>query len=237
VRAIIVAIHQPHFLPWLGYFDKMRRADLFILLDHVQFERQNFQNRVRVKTSQGPQWLTVPVKRRSHPEPIVDKLIDDAEASRWARKAWLTLYYAYGSTSFFSQSADAIRRVLEAPGEKLVDMNRKLIDLLRDALGVRTPMVRSSELGVEGQKSELLVSLCRKFGADAYLAGGGGSRSYLDLELFKKSGISVRWQEFRHPRYDQHPCPETFVEGLSAIDLLFNCGPRSAALLGGSDAN
>lgn len=232
---MILAIHQPHFMPWLGYFDKMRAADLFILLDHVQFERQNYQNRVQIKTAQGSQWLTVPVLRRSHPEPIAEKLIDagGGSSARWARKACRTLTYAYGRAPFFQAYAGEIERALNEPGEKLIDLNCRLIVYLREALSISTPIVRSSELGVAGEKSELLASLCRSVGASTYLAGMGGSKIYLDLGVFRQAGIRVEWQKFSHPRYPQHPCPDTFVEGLSALDLIFNCGPQSGAVLKG----
>ena len=230
---MIVTIHQPHLLPWLGYFDRMRKADLFILLDDVQFERQNYQNRVRIKTGQGPQWIIVPVHQRSQEERIGDKTIDNQREGRhrWGRKAFLSLKYAYQGAPYFRDYAGLLKEVLDARWEKLVDLDLLLIDFLRQALEIKTPMVRSSELKVPGQKSELVLGLCKAVGADAFLGGLGGSRAYLDEEAFREAGIRVEWQSFQHPRYEQHPCPERFIEGLTALDLLFNCGPESAALL------
>lgn len=233
---MIVAIHQPHFIPWLGYLDRMARADLFILLDHVQFERQNYQNRVRIKTGQGPQWLTVPVLQASREERILEKRIEPRGDGRhdWTRRAWLTLQYAYQGAPFFDEYAPALRGLLEARYDRLVDLNAGILDFLRSAFDIRTPMIRSSELAPAGQRSDLVLDLCQRVDADAFLGGLGGSRSYLDERAFARAGIEVLWQRFEHPRYAQHPRPAQFVEGLAAIDLLFNCGPDSGAVLRGS---
>jgi hypothetical protein len=230
-----VAIHQPHFLPWVGYLDRMMKADLFIVLDDVQFEAQNYQNRVRIKTGQGPRWITVPVYHISQDQKILDKIIDNSRAGRlrWGRKVFLTLQYAYAGAPFFKQYASALKEIFDARWEKLADLNRELLDFLRQAMDIHTPMVNSSELGVSGQKSELVLNLCRAVGADTFLGGLGGSRGYVDAQAFERAGVQVQWQEFTHPRYAQHPGPDTFVEGLSTVDMLFNCGPESANLLRG----
>jgi hypothetical protein len=236
---MIVAIHQPHFLPWLGYLDRMRQADLFILLDDVQFERRNYQNRVRIKTGQGAQWLCVPVVKGSQSDQIVDKLIHDPCTGhhRWGRRAFATLQYAYQGARHFGEFAPAIREIFETRWEKLVDLDWALTELLRDALQIRTPIVRSSELKVPGRKSELILNLCRAVAADVFLGGLGGSRGYLDEGTFAEAGIQVVWQKFTHPRYPQHPRPQEFTPGLSAIDLILNCGPDSPAILRGETAS
>ena len=232
---MIVAAHQPHFLPWLGYFDRMRRADLFVLLDHVQFERQNFQNRTRILTHQGTRWLTVPVVQRSRAERIVEKRIDDRDG-RWAQRLAGTLQFSYGRAPWFREYAPEIVRILESPGTHLVDLNIRLTEILRDVLEIRTPMIRSSGLELAGQRSELVLNLCRAVGATTYLSGRGASRAYLDTEAFRRAGITLEWQEFRHPVYPQVPSRGDFAPNLSAVDLLFQCGPRSAAILRGEDA-
>jgi hypothetical protein len=230
---MIVSIHQPHFLAWLGYWDRMRQSDLFVLLDHVQFERQNYQNRVMIKTGHGPQWLIVPVHQRSRSESILEKRIDNQGHGRhhWARRVVLTLEHAYRGAPFFEPWGAQLRELLLRPWENLIDLNLALIEWLRAALDIQTPMVRSSQLGVTGAKSELVLSICRAAGASVFLGGLGASREYVDPESFRRAGIGLSWQSFRHPRYPQHPAPQQFVEGLSALDLLFNCGPRSAEIL------
>lgn len=230
---MIVSIHQPHFLPWLGYLDRMRQSDLFVVLDHVQFERQNYQNRVIIKTGQGPRWIVVPVRQRSRSEAIIEKQIDNQGHGRhhWGHRVYMTVQHAYLGAPFFKPLGDELRELLLRPWDKVVDLNLALLTWLRAGLGIRTPMVRSSELGVSGQKAELVLEICRATGASVFLGGLGGSREYIQAEPFARAGIDVAWQRFRHPRYPQHPRPSEFVEGASALDLLFNCGPASATVL------
>ena len=117
--------------------------------------------------------------------------------------------------------------------DRLSLLNEALIAFLRNALEITTPLVRSSELKASGAKSEMIIGLCRQVGADAYLAGTGGSKDYLDLDAFARAGIRVLWQDFQHPRYAQLPMRDSFIERLSAIDMLANCGPESARMLEG----
>ena len=232
---MIVAAHQPNFIPWLGYFDKMRKADLFIVVDHVQMERQSFQNRVRIKTGEGERWITVPVVQESRSERIMDKRIDNSRTGRfrWSRKMFLTLKYAYQSAPYFRDYEAALAEIFEARWDRLSDLNGRLIGFCREALAIRTPMLASSSLRIAGSKSDMVLNMCREAGATAYLAGDGASRSYLDVGAFERAGIRVLWQEFEHPRYVQHPSCGVFIPNLSAFDLLFNCGPRSAEILRG----
>jgi hypothetical protein len=227
---MIVAIHQPHYMPWLGYLHRMAQADLFILLDHVQFERRNHQNRNQIRLDGEARWLTVPVVQRSQKERIVDKLVDNSDPRRWGPIHFGTLRHAYRESAHFKDYADALRGILAAHWERLTELDRAMLDLLRDALAIRTPIVRSSELGVDGAKGELILNLCRAVGADALIAGFGGSRRYLDPETFARAGIALRRHEFTHPTYPQ--CgPQPFIPGLAGIDLLLNCGPQSRAIL------
>ena len=227
---MIVAIHQPHYLPWLGYLHRMAQVDLFIVLDHVQFERRNRQNRSEIRLDGAARWLTVPVVQRSQKERIADKLIDNTSPRAWGPIHFATLRHAYREAEHFKTYACALRKILETPWERLVELNRATLDFMRDALDIRTPLVRSSELAVDGAKSDLILQLCRAVGADRLLAGSGGSRRYLDIEAFAREGVAVEWHRFVHPIYRQ--CgPQPFIAGLAGIDLLFNCGPQSRAIL------
>jgi WbqC-like protein len=227
---MIVATHQPHYLSWLGYLHRMAQVDLFIVLDHVQFERSNHQNRSQIRLDGEARWLTVPVVQRSQKERIIDKLIDNSGPRPWGAIHFSTLRHAYRQAEHFRTYAEALRRILDTRWERLADLDRAMLDLLRDAFDIRTPLVRSSELGVDGAKSDLILNLCRAVGADALLAGLGGSRRYLDVEAFAREGVSIKWHDFKHPTYKQ--CgPQPFIAGLAAIDLLFNHGPQSRAIL------
>lgn len=230
---MILAAHQPNFMPWCGYFDKMQKADLFVSVDHVQMERSSYQNRTQIKTGEGSCWITVPVIQDSRDELLMNKRIDNSRDGRfrWSRKMLLTLKYAYQAAPYYRVWEPVFSDVLEARWERLCDLNEKLIELCRQALDIRTPMLKSSELNIKGAKSDMVLNLCREVGADAYLAGSGASRVYLDVPAFERAGIRVLWQDLKQPQYRQYPVPENFIESLSAIDLILNNGPRSSALL------
>ena len=219
-----IAIHQPHFLPWLGYMHRMASVDAFVVLDHVQFERRNYQNRTMIRMNGAPHWLTVPVLQRSQQERINEKEIDNAGGGRVQRIAD-TLRHVYSKARRYREYGPALQAILEAPHAKLVDLNQACLDFLRDAFGIRTPLVRSSELAVSGAKADLVLDICKAMKADVLLAGMGGSRGYLDVPYFASQGVLIEWHQFQHPVYPQ-PGPQPFVAGLSALDLLFNCGPH-----------
>jgi hypothetical protein len=221
-----IAIHQPHFLPWLGYLHRMAQVDAFVLLDHVQFERRNYQNRTMICMNGAAHWLTVPVVQRSQQERIVDKEIDNGrdDLRWWGRTAMATFQHVYGKTAFFREYAPAIKRIFDTRHARLVDLNQATLDFLRDAFGIRTPLLRSSELKVGGQRAELVFEICKAVGAERLLAGMGGSRGYLNVEEFARRGVRIEWHQFQHPVYPQAG-PQPFVPGLSAIDMLFHVGP------------
>jgi hypothetical protein len=231
---MIVAIHQPTFFPWLGYFDRMLAADLFVILDHVQFERRNYQNRTLIRLEDEARWLTVPVVQLSQKEKIIDKRVDNPEdltgTRWWGPNSFNTLKYAYRKAPFFDAYAPRLREIFHARWDKLLDLNMATLEFMRGELEIATPMVCSSTLPVAGQRSGLLLDICGKVGATAFLGGMGGSRDYLDHEAFAAANMGVSWQEFRHPVYAQAGAAP-FIKGLSALDLLFNCGSRSAEIL------
>lgn len=232
---MLLGAHQPHFMPWLGYFDKIRRSQIFCIVDHVQFERQNFQNRNRIAVQGRLQWLIVPVLQRSRAERIVDKEIDPAPDGRttWEQKILRGLHHGYARAPYYELYRADLERILTGGHERLVDLDLALLQYFMAALEIDTPLVRSSELGgIGGSRSEMILSLCRAVGATAYLSGSGGSTRYLDRELFRDAGIDLCWQDFSHPIYPQRGAPP-FIERLAVVDLLFHCGPASAAILRG----
>jgi hypothetical protein len=234
---MIVAIHQPHFLPWLGYLHRMAQVDLFVILDHVQFERRNYQNRTMIRMNGEPRWLTVPVLQRSQKERIVDKEVDNRPdgSKAWGASHFATLRHAYGRAPFFAEYAGAFEALFARPWQRLVELDQASLGLLREAFGIRTALARSSELAVEGARGDLILGICRAVGARTLLAGLGGSRGYLDAEAFSRHGIAIRPHDFSHPEYPQCGAAP-FSRGLSAIDLLFNAGPASRELLFGRPA-
>jgi hypothetical protein len=230
---MIVAAHQPLYLPWLGFFHKMTQADLFVLVDHVQYEAQNFQNRNRVKVNNGVQWLVVPVEHRGNGEPLCAKRIAEARPSRhhWQRRTWRTLVLHYGRAPWFHRYAGLLEEVYARRWLRLIDLNLHLIRLCMTWLEIDRPLVLSSSLQPPGQRTEMILSICRAVGAQGYLSGCGGSSAYLDTDRLRGEGLDVRWQQFHHPIYPQRYPTLGFVRGLSALDLILNCGPRAGQLL------
>ena len=227
---MLVAIHQPLYFPWLGYLDRMARADLFVILDHVQFERRNYQNRASILLEGEPRWLTVPVVQVSQKELIIDKMVDNsAEGSReWGPTHFKTLRYAYRKAPHFERYAARLQQILEARWDKLLDLDLATMEFLREALEIRTPLKLSSQMKPEGARSELLLNICRSLGpGSTFLGGMGGSRRYLDKEAFAAANVGVQWQDFQHPVYPQCGAG-AFVPGQTALDLLFNAGPAAA---------
>jgi hypothetical protein len=216
---VIVSIHQLAYLPWIGYFHKIRGADLFIYLDTVQFQKNSFQNRNKVRTQSGPIWLTVPVKTRGvlYDTPLKDLLIDDRQ--RWQAKHRNTLRMNYSHSPMFPSIFPRLEHFYQQPWERLSDLCWEMMLEFNDMLGIKTRIVKASLLGdMDGSKSSLVLNLCRSVGATTYLSGSLG-RDYLELDAFASAGIDVVFQNFEHPTYAQHyPGFEPFM---GVVDLLF----------------
>lgn len=230
-----VAIQPPQLLPRLEYFDLMRKADVFVLLDRARFEEHDSQNSAQIKTRRGPAWLTVPVIKGTPGQRMSDILIDNVSNGRssWGRGIFLALQQAYREAPFFHMYGTDLGDLLATRWDRLVDLERHLITYVSEALDIRKPVIMSSKLQVTGHNSRLLLKLCQLVGADSLLDGGDVGRSLANTMAFLQAGVRVLPQEFHHPEYTQLPCPDRFVEGLSALDLLFNCGPESARILEG----
>ena len=224
-----VVILQPGYLPWLGFFDQMRRADVFVYYDDVQYDTHGWRNRNRIKTQSGPLWLTVPVRHSGLSQPrILDVAIDTR--TNWAKKHVASIRQAYAAAPFAREYTAALEQVLLQPWERLVDLDLAVVGLLAEWLAARPRIERASALGITGTQTERLVNICRHFGATRYLTGSA-ARTYLDVALFERNDITVEWQDFAHPVYPQ--LHGEFVPYLSALDLILNCGDQSHAVLEG----
>ena len=222
-----VVVLQPGYLPWLGFFDQMLRADAFVYYDDVQFDKNGWRNRNRIKTTQGAQWLTVPVIQKGR----FQQLVCDVEIDNrlpWARKQLATLAQAYARAEHLEPYLSSLVALLSTPPSSLVDLDIALAGLMASWLDISTPIYRSSQLGIAGDQSGRLLEICRHFGATCYLSGAA-AKSYLDVDLFARAGIRVEWQEFQHPVYPQLHGP--FLPYLSALDLILNVGPGSGSVL------
>jgi hypothetical protein len=227
-----LAIHQPQYMPWLGYFHKMASADIFVLLNNVQFKKNEWQNRNRIRNATSWQWLTVPTTYQ-FPQKINEVQVDFTQ--NWQKKHLHSLDASYGKTPFYNDYIPLFAEFFCAPASKIDRINIDSVRLLAGAMGIQTETFISSDYRFKGESTERLVNICRHFKADTYLAGAGG-RDYMEISLFEKAGIAVEFQEFTCPVYPQHWSfgPEHFVPNLSAIDLIFNCGPKSLAILMGT---
>jgi len=223
---MIVAIHQPQFMPWLGYFEKMDRADCFVLLDNVQFKKNEWQNRNRIKTAQGAQWLTVPVTF-SFPARIDEVEVNDGV--NWRNKHLQALRTNYAKAPHWEEMRESLEGFYERDWERLVEVNLASIGLLRKALGIDTELVIASDMDELSQEpTQRLVDICRKAGADTYLSGVDGAQ-YMEMERFAEAGIEVVFQEYEPPEYSQ--LFGEFVSHLSALDLVLNCGSDGRQIL------
>src|SRR5581483_5667629 len=200
---MLVTIHQPEHLPWLGFLDKARRADLLVLLDTVQYRKNYFQNRNRVLTANGPAWVTVPVLTKGNSDQAMRDVQINADGSpRWREKYWGTTEQAYRSAPFWADYSDALRRTIWTDTTSLTELNERIIQLLFGFFRIEVRTVRASVLNVTGARSELLLSICQRAGADRYLSGVSG-HDYLDVAKFEAAGVSVEFHEFHPPLYRQ----------------------------------
>lgn len=226
----VVAIHQPNFLPWLGYFDKIAQADVFVFLDNVPLQRTggSYVNRVEMIVSGRRNWATVPVAR----DAVLRDRIADARIGgdrRWRRKLGKSIEQSYAAAPFFAETMPLVAEILANEDERLASFNIKAITRLCRALGLRTPCVTASGLDAPGTATDLLISIVRAVGGTCYLAGGGAA-GYQQDEKFAEAGLMLRYQRFRHPLYPQASSPE-FTAGLSIVDALMNCGIAGVARL------
>lgn len=229
------AIHQPHYLPWLGYVAKWDAADRLIFLDTVQYEKNGWQNRNRIKTKDGARWLTVPVSRAPLGTPIRDVRVDGAQP--WPARHLRAVEHAYANAPHVGRYHDALRAFYARPWDRLAPLAAASAEWLARALGVEAPVALASDLaveppGAEGDPTARLVALCRAVGADTYLAGRDGA-AYMDLAQFRAAGIAVETQRYAHPVYAQ--LHGEFVPLLSALDLLLMHGDDALAILRGGN--
>jgi hypothetical protein len=222
---MIVFVHQPEYIPWLGFFDKLARCDTFVIYDDAQYQHGGFHNRNRIRTSRGWEWLTVPITH-GHPQTIKNVKICGVE---WKNKHLNALRLNYEKAPYFKDYYPLIEEAITFNHELLLGLNLNLIKVIAEALGIKAWMMRSSEFPYCGtEKNEKLISMCKFLGADTYLCGSGG-RAYVDESMFGDANVKVQWHNYRHPTYLQRF--EGFQYSLSIVDLLFNMGPESREIL------
>jgi len=226
---MVVAAHQPQYLPWLGYFQKIDRADIFVLLDNVQFKKNEWQNRNRIKTAQGWQWLTVPVLYK-YPQLINEVMINNKV--NWQHKQRQAILSNYRKAPHYERLGGFFEDIFSTSWQFVSQLNVAVVKRLTAILGMDTSLYVASELGEFPQDpDERLIGITKHFRADTYLAGAGG-RGYMDLDKYTQSGTEVIFQDFKHPVYSQ--LFGEFEPFMSVIDLIFNHGDKSLAIIRGT---
>jgi hypothetical protein len=220
-----VTIHQPQFLPWLGYLDKIDQADLFIMLDTVQFKKNEWQNRNRIRTAKGWQWLTVPVLQ--HLGQRIDEVLMNPTVT-WKAQHLRALDMHYARAPYRNRYLAQLRELYSAPWNKLSDLNKATVQWLLEAFGITTPVHCAADYAARDEPTDRLIDLCQAVGATEYLAGPGAEH-YMDKPRFESSGVRLDIQVFQHPIYRQ--VYEPFESNLSALDLLLMQGPDALTTL------
>lgn len=221
---MIVGIHQPNYFPWMGYFDKMDKSDIFILLDEVQLTDSSMTQRNRVLNCNGvPSYLTVAFQKAGYMQKQLREIKLNPEID-WQKRQTDFLKGTYGKMPYFSEVWDLIEPIFTKKYDKLIDVNYDAICLVKDMLGITTRIVWQSNLDYprDAHKNDLILNLCKSVSADCYLSGTGAQK-YMDIDSFSRDGIEVEFQKFEAPAYEQKYAKE-FCPGLSMLDVLLNCG-------------
>lgn len=228
-----ISILQPGYLPWLGFFEQTYRSDVFVVYDDVQYDKNGWRNRNRIKTPNGPQWLTIPVYIEFEKYPIINT-VKINNTIDWRKKHLFSIRQNYSKARFYKRYIDIFEYAYLREWEYLIDINMFFILKLAECLGVEgKKIIRSSTLNVKGDRIGRLINICKVFNANIFYEGLSG-RDYIDEDCFAEQGIKVEFQDYKHPVYNQ--LYGDFVSHLSVIDLLFNSGEDSLSILANEKA-
>ena len=227
---MVIGILQPGYLPWLGFFEQLHKSDVFVIYDDVQYDKEGWRNRNRIKTANGIQWLTVPVLLKGSNSPmILDVRIDNR--TNWQKKHLAAIRQSYSKAPCFKEYIGMFEEAYGRVWERLVEIDIYFIHELAKYLGINhKKIVRSSTLDLRGGRIERLIKICERFGADVFYEGASG-KNYIDERDFLAKGVSVEFQNYLHPVYRQ--LYGNFIPNLSVIDLLFNKGMDSLGIITG----
>lgn len=221
-----ITIHQPNFLPYLGFFDKCDYSDIIVLYDSTQFKKNDFQNRNKLKTKGGWGWITIPLNYN-----FGDKIseVKIANGLEWKKKHLATIKENYSKSKYYLDYIKEIEEIYSKDYENLSEFNITFLKFLLDKIGIKKKIILTSELDIKNKSSEALLEICLKLSASSYISGIDG-KNYIDKNLFNKANIKVEFQEYNHPRYGQIGASK-FEPFMSVLDLLFNEGPNSLNII------
>ena len=224
----VVAINQPGYLPWSGFFKRIMASDVFVFLDDVQYLKKDWQNRNKIRTSHEWIWLSVPIKKNN-----LEKLnlVEIDYSENWNKIHKKSIKYNYVKAEFFDNYWPFFDKLFDKKFKYLVELNMEIINFVLEELEINTTTYRSSEFNYSGKKSDLNLSICKKFNATEYLSGELGI-DYLKTDDFKNNNIKVKFADFQHPTYQQ--CFEPFIPNMAIIDLLFNHGSKAKKIISNS---
>ena len=223
---MLAVIMQPTYLPWIGYFDLLDRADIFILLDNVQLEKQSWQQRNRIKTSGGWRWLSAHIVQK-FPQNLDETLINSSQ--NWIGKHSKTIEQSYCRAEYWEEYGPSFLDMYSHPYEYLLDLNIAIICWLAEQLEIGTKMVRASSIPVSGGRVDRLINICNYIGADFYLSPPGSAAYIEEDNRFSTEDIKLEYQQYEHPIYKQ--LYGEFISHMAAIDLLFNEGANSLGII------
>lgn len=223
---MIACIHQPQYFPWLGFFHKVAKADVYVCLDDAQYMNRSFMNRNKIRTPEGFQWLTVPVKSNLKCKINEVKINNNLD---WKKTHLESIKRNYGKSDYFENYFSFFEDFYSKELNSLIELNLVGLKFVLKELGINKKIVLSSSLNISSKSTQRLVDLCKAVNADTYLSGLGGEQ-YMDESLFGKHGLNLEYQKFTHPKYVQR-FKGLFIEDLSILDLLFNEGPDSLKII------
>jgi len=221
-----IGILQPGYLPWLGFFEQIARVDAFVIYDDVQFDKGGWRNRNRVKSPNGPVWLTVPVLTKSQANLNIRE-VRISQTETWSSKHIRTIKQYYSKAEYY-EYADELFKILERRWDFLIDLDMEIIRWMKDKFSLDNEIYLSSELDIRGDRIQRLINIIKHLDGNVFYEGAAG-KNYIDIQEFREHGVEVEFQDYNHPKYSQ--LHGEFISHLSALDLLLNCGPDSRRIL------
>lgn len=225
---MVLSAHQLHYLPWLRYFHKIAQSDCFVVMDNIQYNKNGWQNRNKIKNPKGWTYLTIPVFNK-YQQRLNEVKIDNTQ--NWRQKHWDSLVYNYSKAKYFNEYKVFFEQFYQGDWPYLNEINYKMFYFYLKILGISTKVIKASDLNIEGEDSARLANICKKLGADTYLSGAYALEVYLDEKVFNDAGVKVTLQDWHCPEYKQQFMQAGFIPDLSIVDLLFNHGPKSLDII------
>ena len=222
-----LAIHQPHYFPYAGFFHKLALCDAFVIMDATQYDRR-FTNRNRILDPHGEVWLTVPIEKSG--KFMANRDVRVNNSIPWRQEHWKKLLVSYANAEHFDAYTSDLKRLYERDWTFLFDLDLETTSKVLGWLGMKIPIILESDLDVRSTGTQRLVDICESVGADVYVSGSGGS-AYMDESLFRQRGIGVEHQTYSPLPYAQR-FSGPFVPDLSILDMLLNIGPGSSMFIG-----